>query len=348
MTGNKQAISKMKNRYIIFLLVFIAVVGCKESKTIHERLQPVAKESGFRMDGYWVWGGSVIKVDSIYHMFASRWPKMRDFPYDYFEYSEIVRATSKSLEGPYEFQEVVIGERDSFYWDSNMSHNPTIHKIGNEYVLFYIGSDFSTMRVGEDKYFTRPGDDKYYKRRIGYAVSSSIEGPWKRSDKAIIEDESNNPAILVDDQGIKLLYRNLDLRVFLTQAESYEGPFKVINDNVWPGQRLEDFYMFRMDKRSHIICEDNVGSVSGHERWGIHLFSEDGVSNWKKYDPLVVYNHDILYDDGSVCHCNRRERPQLFIDDGKIMGLLTAVYDGNDSWCQPVRIEPAVEIETNK
>jgi len=109
-----------------------------DKKSIIDLIQPVNPNSGFKMNGYWVWGGSVIKVGSTYHMFASRWPKKNKFPDDYFVESEIVRATSESRTEPYTFQEVVIGERDSSFWDSNMAHNPTIHKIGNKYVLFYI------------------------------------------------------------------------------------------------------------------------------------------------------------------------------------------------------------------
>jgi len=82
------------------------------------------------------------------------------------------------------------------------------------------------------------------------------------------------------------------------------------------------------------------GKVSGHVRWGIRLFSDNGITNWKKYEPTVVYDHDLKYDDGSILHCVRRERPQLYIENEKIACLLTGVYDGTDSWCQPVKVCP--------
>src|SRR5664279_29023 len=160
----------------IFLLVLCSCQHKINDKFIN-RLQAVPVNSGFRMDNYWVWCGSIIKVDSTYNLFASRWPKGNPFPDDYFRSSEIVRATSKSILGPYDFREVVIGERDSVYWDSNMAHNPTIHKIGDNYVLFYIGSDFKTLRPGS----------KNYLRRIGYAISKNITGPWHRSDKPLLK-----------------------------------------------------------------------------------------------------------------------------------------------------------------
>jgi len=320
--------------FLIILGLFLCSKD-KQEKSIKDRIQPISINSGFKMEGYWVWCGSVIKVGSTYHMFASRWPKAREFPVDYFHSSEIVRATSKSLVGPYEFQEVIIGERDSSFWDSNMAHNPTIHKIGKEYVLFYIGSDFTTMRPGSDRFL----------RRVGYATASKIEGPWKRADKPIINLESNNPAVLVEDNNkIKLLYRDEELRVVLAKADSFKGPYKIVNDNVWPESRIEDFYLFKMDNRNHFICEDNVGGITGHERWGAHLYSDDGINNWKRYKDTIAYNHDIKYTNNSILHCTRRERPQLLIENNKITGLITAVYDGKESWCQPVEIYPPIDL----
>ena len=323
-------------RILITLILFTALfnLNCSVNKTkisFIERLQPVPQDSAFKMEGYWVWGGSLIKVNSTYHLFASRWPKGNEFPENYRQQSEIVRATSKTILGPYEFQEVVIGERDSSYWDSNMAHNPTIHKIGDTYVLFYIGSDFTTLHPNK----------KYLYRCVGYATATSINGPWKRSEKPIINQESNNPAVYVEKNGnIKLMFRDAPLRVILATAPSYEGPYYIDNENVWPDCKLEDFYLFKYGNQYHCICEDTVGGVSGHVRWGIRLFSDNGITDWQKYEPTVVYDHDIKYDDGSILHCVRRERPQLYIENGKIACLLTGVYDGTDSWCQPVKVFP--------
>lgn len=323
---------------VLSLLTFLFLPQNAFSQGIKFNFLKTPKESGFKMDGYWIWGGSIIKVGSTYHLFASRWKKDGPFPEGYRQNSEIVRATSLSPLGPFNFEEVVIGERDSSFWDSNMSHNPAIHKIGNEFVLFYIGSDFTTYGKNSGNLL----------RRIGYATSISIYGPWKRSEKPVIDAESNNPALLADGKTVKLLYRDSNLRIFLAESNSYKGPFTTINDNLWPECKLEDFYLFKTKDQYHIICEDNVGRVSGHERWGVHLFSENGKDKWKIYDPVVVYDHDILYEDGSVLHCQRRERPQLLVQKGQITHLVTGVYDGKDSWCQPVQLVSPVKIISPK
>jgi len=317
---------------VINILALLIMISCGPGQDVPfiERIQPVSKESGFRMDGYWVWDGSIIKEEDTYHLFASRWPKVGGFPSDYRKMSEIVGATSSNIVGPYEFQEVVIGERDSSFWDSNMAHNPTIHKIDDTYVLFYIGSDFTTMQ----------SDDDNLLRRVGYATASSITGPWKRSDQPAIHEESNNPAVIKDEKGnLILMFRDTFLKIKVATAPELSGPFNIANDDVWPDCKLEDFYLFKHDGEYRMICEDNMGHVSGHERWGVQFSSRDGI-NWGKCRDLVVYDHDIRYTDGTVLHCTRRERPQLYIENGEVKSLITAVYDGYNSWCQPVLMDP--------
>jgi hypothetical protein len=306
-----------------------------KSTEIKFEFEETPVQSGFKMEGFWIWCGSMIRVDSVYHLFASRWPKSGPFPEGYRTGSEIVRATSGSPFGPFRFEEVVIGERDSSFWDSNMAHNPTIHKIGDEFVLFYIGSDFSTIREGSGNLL----------RRIGYARSNSIYGPWERSGLPIINFESNNPAVYFRGDSIMLMYRDADLRIFIAGAKSYSGPYTIMNTNVWPGSRLEDFYVFRSNGLYHMICEDNTGEVSGHIRWGVHLYSSDGLKKWEEYDPVIVYDHEIRFSDGSVLNCNRRERPQLLIEDKNATFLVTSVFDGTNSWSQPVKLKYVIETE---
>ena len=321
----------------LFLLVpvFTFILGCQdENLSFKERIQPVPKDSGFKMDDYWIWGGSMIEVDGKFHLFASRWKKDHRFPENYRNDSEIVRAISDNPLGSFEFEELVIGERDSSFWDSNMAHNPTILKIDDEFVLFYIGSDFTTIRENSN----------YLLRRVGYASSRSIEGPWKRSEEPLIDVESNNPAVLVDTERVLLIYRDAPLRIFIAQAQNYKGPYELKNDNVWPEHKLEDFYLFKINDNYHLICEDNIGGISNHVRWGVQLYSENGIDKWKPFDPPVVYDHDLIYSDGDTLHCNRRERPQLLINDNKITHLLTGIYDGKNSWCQPVALEPPLPL----
>ena len=65
------------------------------------------------------------------------------------------------------------------------------------------------------------------------------------------------------------------------------------------------------------------------------------------YRPVVVYNHDIEYTDNTVLKCTRRERPQLFVENGVIAYLVTAVSDGKNAWSQPVKLKQPIKIETS-
>jgi len=290
---------------------------------IRERLQPVPRECGFRMEGYFVWCGAAVRVGQTYHLFASRWPEATGFPEGYRQYSEIVRATAPRPEGPYAFREVVIGKRPAGKWDSAMAHNPAIYRVGDTFVLYYNASDEGSTY-----------------RQIGIATAASVEGPWMRSDRPLdlgIESDANNPAALFEPDGsVKLIWRDARLRVVVSTAPSFWGPYRAANEDVWPRARLEDFFLFRQEGRAVLLCEDNEGSVTGHERWGALLSSPDGIRDWQPCRPSVAYDHDIRWTDGTTFQATRRERPWLLMEEGRPVCLFTSIWDGSKAWNQPV------------
>jgi len=294
---------------------------------------PVATGTGFAMDGYFVWCGSVIKVGDAYEMFASRWPTSTKFPDGYRQHSEIARAEASKPEGPYLFKEVVIGQRASGKWDSAMAHNPAIYKVGGTFVLFYIGSDVGSSR-----------------RQIGIATASSIAGPWARRDKPLdlgLDSDANNPAGWFEPDGsVKLVWRTANLRVIESVAKSFEGSYTVVNSNLWPPAKVEDFFMFKKGGAYHLICEDNAGNLTGHDRrWGGHLISGDGMTNWKPAPQPVAYDDTIRWTDGTEFNPVRRERPWLLIDQGEITYLFNAVFDGKHTWNQPVPLAAPIDLQ---
>jgi hypothetical protein len=285
---------------------------------------PVARGTGFAMDGYFVWCGSVTKVGDAYEMFASRWPASTTFPEGYRQHSEIVRAEASRPEGPYVFKEVVIGKRAAGKWDSAMAHNPAIYKVGGTFVLFYIGSD-----VGS------------HHRQIGIATAPSVAGPWTRRDKPLdlgLATDANNPAAWFEPDGsVKLVWRTANLRVCESVAKSFEGPYTLVNSNLWPAAKVEDFFIFKKGGAYHLICEDNAGNLTGHDRkWGGHLISDDGTTDWRRAPQPIAYDDTIRWTDGTEFKTVRRERPWLLIENGKITYLFNAVFDGKQTWNQPV------------
>ncbi len=284
------------------------------------------------MDGYFVWCGSVIKVGDAYEMFASRWPTNTKFPEGYRQHSEIVRAEASRPEGPYVFKEVVIGGRPAGKWDSAMAHNPAIYQVGGTFVLYYIGSDVNS-----------------HLRQIGVATAPSVTGPWRRPDKPLdlgLAGDANNPAAWFEPDGsVKLVWRTVNLRVCESVARSFEGPYTVAKDNLWPAAKVEDFFLFKKGATYHLICEDNGGNVTGHDRkWGGHLISDDGATNWRLANPPVAYDDTIHWTDGTDFKPLRRERPWLLIDNGTITYLFNAVFDGKQAWNQPVPFAKPIRL----
>jgi hypothetical protein len=96
-----------------------------------DRLLPAPKNGGFNMPEYWIWCGSVVKgEDNRFHMFASRWPKAFKMSPHWLFSCEIVRASSDTPEGPYQFEEVVLGSRDPKYFRRAQSAQPQHQEVG--------------------------------------------------------------------------------------------------------------------------------------------------------------------------------------------------------------------------
>lgn len=295
---------------------------------LYESLKPAKKENGFKMEGYYVWGASVIKGDDgKYYMFASRWKKDLPFPAGYMTGSEIVLATSENIEGPYEFQKVIIGKREEGYFDSVMAHNPHIKKIGDKYVLFYIGSPDGTQE----------------KRAIGYAVSDDLVNFERMNDPIDLPANANNPSVVVLPTGkILLFFRDGELKVTVAKADSLESGFRLLAYDLFDGKRAEDMFVFVNNSKFYMVAEDNVAEFTGHERFGFLAQSADGI-NWEPSKNIIAYDHTIKFEDGSELKAVRRERPQFVFEDSKPVCLFTAVYDGEDTF----NVAQSLELKEN-
>jgi hypothetical protein len=318
--------------------IALGIVSCQGSpsapptarRPLCERLLPAPKDGGFRMKDYYVWCGSLIPAEGKYHLFASRWPKPTGFPDGYRTHSTIVRAVADRPEGPFAFAQEAIGPREGNFWDGRVAHNPKIIRFGSQFVLFYIGSD--------DK-------GQMGKRYIGYAVAARIDGPWRRSGRAIPNlwrskeahrADATNPAPCVRPDGTLLLgFRQApEMLIGVAAAPALDGPWTVLNRDVWRSlpekpdwRRFEDPDVAHVNDRYELIVEDNDTkrplSGFGH---GIHFCSDDGAA-WRLCDPPVAYTNTIAWDDGTSTTVYRRERPQMVVQDGRLTHLVTAVKD---------------------
>ncbi|WP_164821603.1 glycoside hydrolase family protein [Paenibacillus koleovorans] len=306
-----------------------------------QKLLPAPVGKGFLMEGYWVWCGSVIKgEDGRYHMFASRWSKETPFwPY-WVTNSEVVRAVSETPEGPFRFEEVVLPVRGEQHWDGMMTHNPTIHRHGDTYLLFYTGTTYSGGRPdssSRDYWGNEKTAEARRNQRVGLATAKSIHGPWTRRDEPVLHPRpgywdglmTTNPAACVlPDGGVLLVYKSTGhqkdrLRLGIAKAAHFEGPYERLRaESIFQfpehgehGEHVEDPYIWYRDGRYELIMKDMEGGICGEKHAGIHATSADGI-HWDVTQPPLAYSRTVQWDDGTTTAQGSLERPQLLIENG--------------------------------
>jgi len=301
-------------RIVLFVALFALWQPGVKAQTLKDAMQPALKNAGFKMEGYILWCSTVIKVGNTYHMFASRWPEQYGLA-GWTTYSEIVRATSDNIYGPYKFQEVVIQKRPD-NWDKERGHNPKIIKAGDTYVLYYISSANKT----------------------GYAWSKSITGPWNRTDS--IAMPFSNPAPLVRTNGSVYVFgrksvNNIRVAQAYT-APAYNGKYTMLSTkfNLLPdSNQLEDPTIWWAQNQYNVILTDFTGTLTGTSKAGAQYASVDGI-NYRAISKDVVFGKTVTYDDGTTQTFRRRERPFVYTNEkGEVIAFFTAcLTEQGQSW----------------
>jgi len=292
-----------------------------------------------------VWGCSPIYgPDGKVHVFYSRW-KNEATHLGWLSCCEIAHAIADKPEGPYKTVDIALKGRGGDWWDAMTCHNPTIHLVGDKYVLFYIGTSEGSI----------------YSKRIGMATSDSLYGPWTRSEIPIIEPDldptawnsmcTTNPAFLQHPNGELWLYYKswsiadweLDLQeggwqrsnrqYGLAIANKLAGPWikqgdgPIINlrDNNGGTAQSEDAYIWIENGTFRMIMRDM--GFWNHE-YGLYFDSLDGKS-WSQ--PKISFMNSLQYFNEKMTGLDREgrfERPQLLMRDGKPEYLFCAFRGG--------------------
>ncbi|MFW6155594.1 MAG: glycoside hydrolase family protein [Planctomycetota bacterium] len=333
------------------------------------RIQPAPIGGGFAMDGYWVWCGSVIRGDDgRYHMFASRWPG--DEPYLHWAVrSEIVRASSDTPEGPFTFEQVVLGARDGVdAFDARMAHNPAITRCGDTYLLFYTGSTFDgpTPSAGDPAWQPdRRWQQSWHNKRIGLAIATSIAGPWTRPTEPVLPVNpdgwdsvitSNAAPCVHADGSVLLLYKSCSqphdpdgrfrgrFRLGAAWADHDTRPFRRLGDQPvlrfdHPDAHVEDPFCWHDGRIYRAIMKDMTGVIGGEAGAGIAAESADG-RHWRLSEPVRAYSRRVRWADGTITTPAKLERPQLLLRDGRPTHLYlatcdseTGLADATRTWC---------------
>src|SRR5699024_3701143 len=289
----------------LILLVPGAMYGQSSTGALNigASIQPIAKENIFRDPDYYNWGSSIIKGSKgKYHLFYSRWPRKLGFS-SWLTHSEIAHAVAESPEGPYQYVEIVLEGRGGNQWDAITAHNPKIKYFEGKYYLYYIGTHVGRHAVREQKRKEIGGTGGSHpmwdvlrdNQRTGVAVSESLQGPWRRSGKPILEPSGPittitvNPALTQGPQGTYYMIVKGDKpneeRFIRTQAIAIApnpaGPFEVQETPVIDYMDTEDASVWYDENWKRFY-----GVFHAHDFIGL-ISSIDGLT-WRKADHYKV------------------------------------------------------------
>lgn len=283
-------------------------------------------------EGWNVWGASPIwGDDGKVHVFYSRWPGSHS---NWLRNSEIAHAVADQPEGPYTVIGTVLKGRGEGHWDADTIHNPTVHKVGDRYAMFFIGNN---LKIADDAGMHHAGS-----QRVGLAMADDLNGPWERVGEGPLLDTSTdrkawdsflttNPAFFQHENGESWLYykawdkHNDNMRKMgLSIAKDIEGPYRKVEENPLVSfapmrKQVEDAYVFQYKEKFYMVMRD-MGVIHAHV--GLLLESDDGVG-WS--EPMLGYHTSQHYLGGTV---ERFERPQVLMKDGVPTHLFLALMGG--------------------
>ena len=330
---------RFKGGFILFL--FICIEASSQDLNLSEWIGKVDQSSKFRLDSFMVWCGSMVKGDdNKYYLFYSRWPRSLGHQ-AWATHSEVALAVADRPTGPYTHVKTILGKRDKRYWDADVTHNPTVHKFGNTYYLYYMGNH------GNGEWW-----DHRNHQRIGLATAKSPLGPWKRSDKPLVDTTTggfdhmiaSNPSVMKRLDGkFQMIYKGVSKGPLpfggsvahgAAIADKPTGPFIKTDHKIFIKDTVkfpaEDPYIWAQDGKYWAIVKDMKG-VFTQAGTSLALFESSDGFDWKLSRHALVSTTKIPWVSGTK-NVQKLERPQLWLEHGLPKVLFCAVYDGDDNY----------------
>jgi len=313
----------------------------KDISDFCKKLKPIGRI--LQTEGYYVWCNAPIYApDGKVHVFYSRWFEKYKMG-GWIHKSEIAHAVADSPESEFKYVETVLAPRGAGFWDGTTCHNPHIQLIDGKYCLFYMGNS----------------NGKTNTKRIGMATAQSLDGPWQRPEKPLLEVGSDgswddhcttNPAFLKHPNGeYWLYYKSWNTKEYdegkppirgnrkygLAIAQKLEGPYTRYEGNpivdfsaYGENRQVEDAYIYYEKKKFKMIMRD-MGFFN-HEV-GLYFESKDGL-HWSK--PQIAYFNAEAYfkqapAPAHLSRYGRFERPQILMKNHKPAYLFTTTQGGD-------------------
>lgn len=298
------------------------------------RLGKVTQNSIFKMDGYFVWCGTMAKGDDgRYYLYFSFWPKSGSFDNDWVICSKIGYAVSDNPYGGFVYQGIALDSGNT--WDSGSVHNPAVIQHDGKYYMYYMGN------YGNGEFWNHRNN-----QRIGVAVAENPNGPWKRFDRPVIDVSpegydslmTSNPSVTIGDDGkFYMIYKAVEdngkypkggaVVCGIAVADTPTGPFQkhdapiLVNpENEWS---VEDAFIWCENGRFYAIAKDFQGYFTKSEKGDLALFYSDDAQNWQPDEDALALKKELMFED-SVLPLYRMERPQIYFENKKPKVLLCA------------------------
>lgn len=317
-----------------------------------DRLEPLGRILDLSAQGVVVWCCAPIRdPEGRIHVFFTRVPGPQEDWFRSFRVrAEIVHAVAAKPEGPYEVQEVVLGgSGQAGRWDAYGIVNPRIHRVGDQYALFYTAYEvpWPAHQVKEHIGLLLSRDLKHWtKANDGQPILSpdvSTPGAW---DDGVV----NNAAFVQDAKPGRycLYYRGVgsvwQYNIGLAVADSLCGPYQRIGPTPViataglrtphgePFKGFEDPCVWHEGGLHRMLVKD-MGYF--RDPGGCYLESEDGI-NWGApergyYNARHYWNEDGDLDTPLLLMNDQRQPEYLFTNrftGGKGTGFVFKVNPG--------------------
>lgn len=299
-----------------------------------------------------LWDPAMVRTsDGTCHLLYSRWPLALGFD-AWATHAEIAWAISASPDGPYQFQKPVLTQRGQGFWDGHSVYNTCLLAHGGKFYLYYTGNH-GTPAWRTDRALTMKDPDWWTQRdtqAIGVAVADHPGGPWRRSDKPLVDvgPETGQGIIAVPNitprpgGGFLLAYKTLapgdgpfggGVFHYVATSDNPLGPFtrhpvpmvdksKVFNRHF--NFHIDDHFEWVQDGRYYAIVKDHDAPfLTPHGRCLYLLESADGFT-WRTAAHPLVKDFSINWTDGATEQFERLEMPKLYLENGRPRVLFLA------------------------
>lgn len=306
-----------------------------------ERMGKITENSIFKMDGYFIWCGTMTKGDDgLYYLYFSFWPKKGDFNIDWVMHSKVGYAVSDNPYGGFKYGGIALsGSKNG--WDADCIHNPSVIKHNGKYYMYYMGN------YGNGEFWNHRNN-----QRIGVAVSDKPEGPFIHSEKPVLDISkdsfdslmTSNPSVTIGGDGkFYMIYKAVNdnnnppiggaVVCGIATSDNPLGPFKKYGKPIMVNPEhdwsVEDTFIWYENDRFYALAKDYQGYFTKAGKGQTALFTSENGFDFIPADVPLAFKNELHFEDKTL-PLHRMERPQIFFEDGKAKVILCACMPNED------------------